>query len=571
MPIVTHRARRALPWTEMTARWRPWAILTVLCLALWLPGFFSLPPGDRDESRFALATHQMLESGDFIDIRNGAVARNQKPIGIYWMQVPFVAAARALGLAQANPVWPYRIPSLLGGLTAVLATFGFGRRLAGPRAALAGAAFLAGSLVLTAEVHIAKTDAALLGATTVAMGLLSRAWLEPARMTRAAALGFWTALAVTILLKGPVGPMVVVLTLAALATPRWRRALPPAIRALRPGLGLPLLVVLVLPWFVAIGLATHGAFFTQSVGGDLAGKLAGGDDAHGAPPGLHLLLAPVLLFAAGAPAIAAIPAVWRHRSLPETRFMLCWLVPAWLVFEAVPTKLPHYTLPLYPALALLTANWVLAASPAPRWLARFACAASWLAVLGIGAAAVALPYVVAADPRGFALAGLPTAVLCGMLLACLAVCFPDPRRTAWTMLAAAPLLFGSLEGYELPRVTPLWLAPRVAALLRAHWPAGRPGGAAFGAYGFAEPSLVFLCGSETDLVSTEPVAAAFLLGGPDHVLAVADPKLPALVADLDARGAATRILGEVGGFNYSNGRRVRLVLMTATPAAQRMK
>ncbi len=56
--------------------------------------------------------------------------------------------------------------------------------------------------------------------------------------------------------------------------------------ALRPAWGVPLMLAVVLPWFAAIGVATHGQFFHDAVGGDLAGKLAGGDDAHGAPPGL---------------------------------------------------------------------------------------------------------------------------------------------------------------------------------------------------------------------------------------------------------------------------------------------
>ncbi|RZK82887.1 MAG: hypothetical protein EOO66_25745, partial [Methylobacterium sp.] len=50
---------------------RPRLLLALFCLVLWLPGFFSLPPGDRDESRFAQATKQMLETGDFVRIQNG--------------------------------------------------------------------------------------------------------------------------------------------------------------------------------------------------------------------------------------------------------------------------------------------------------------------------------------------------------------------------------------------------------------------------------------------------------------------------------------------------------------------
>ena len=56
-----------------TRRPRLWLVL--LCLLFWLPGFFSIPPGDRDESRFAQASRQMVESGDYVRIRLGEVGR----------------------------------------------------------------------------------------------------------------------------------------------------------------------------------------------------------------------------------------------------------------------------------------------------------------------------------------------------------------------------------------------------------------------------------------------------------------------------------------------------------------
>jgi len=49
---------------------RPLALLLLLCALVWLPGFFTIPPLDRDESRFAQATKQMLETGDFVDIKS---------------------------------------------------------------------------------------------------------------------------------------------------------------------------------------------------------------------------------------------------------------------------------------------------------------------------------------------------------------------------------------------------------------------------------------------------------------------------------------------------------------------
>src|ERR1043165_10288676 len=77
-------------------RWlarRPRTVLTLLCLLLWLPGILSLPALDRDESRFAQSSRQMVESRDLVDIRFGHVPRYKKPIGIYWLQSAATAIA----------------------------------------------------------------------------------------------------------------------------------------------------------------------------------------------------------------------------------------------------------------------------------------------------------------------------------------------------------------------------------------------------------------------------------------------------------------------------------------------
>jgi len=43
--------------------------LVLLSLVLFVPGQPTLPPLDRDESRYTQATTQMFETGNFIDIR----------------------------------------------------------------------------------------------------------------------------------------------------------------------------------------------------------------------------------------------------------------------------------------------------------------------------------------------------------------------------------------------------------------------------------------------------------------------------------------------------------------------
>ena len=98
--------------------------LLALSLLAFLPGFFQIPPVDRDEARFAQATKQMVETGDYVDIRFQNEVRYKKPVGIYWMQAGAVKLGEKLGVPEARTtIWLYRIPSLIGALGAVLLTY----------------------------------------------------------------------------------------------------------------------------------------------------------------------------------------------------------------------------------------------------------------------------------------------------------------------------------------------------------------------------------------------------------------------------------------------------------------
>ena len=273
--------------------------------------------------------------------------------------------------------------------------------------------------------------------------------------------------------------------------------------ALRPGWGAPLMVAAVLPWFVAIGIETGGRFFSEAVGGDLGRKLTSGDDSHWGPPGLHLVLLAVLSF----PSCAAMPGGiingWRQRTETASRFLLAWVVPSWIVFEAVPTKLPHYTLPLYPALCLLAASWLLDPRRRPMRTRGGGIAGDCGAGIGGGARRVA---------GGAGRAGLARAAGGGGSIACQHSVRPPGLATgpgAWssiamvTALGCAALLYWGALGLELPNLRPLWIAPQVAAML----PPGP-----FGSVGFAEPSLMFLAGTGTEWLLADEGASALASG-----------------------------------------------------------
>ncbi|WP_439599222.1 glycosyltransferase family 39 protein [Falsiroseomonas sp.] len=540
--------RRPLPW------------LALLCLLLWLPGFFSIPAGDRDESRFAQASRQMVETGDLVRIRFGEVERNKKPAGIHWLQAGSVRVLETLRLGDRHDIWAYRLPSLAGALLAVLATAHFGRLLVGRRAAFLGAAMLAGCFVLGVETHIAKTDAALLGSIVLAMGLLGRAYLQPGAFGPGAAAGFWLVLGASILLKGPIAPMVAALAAVTLAVAdrSWANGAP-WLRALRPGWGLPLMVLAAAPWFIAVTIATEGRFLAEALGGDMLSKVGGADENHWGPPGYYLLSFGIAAFPAAFLVLRAAPGAWADRLQPGTRFLLAWAVPTWLVFEAVTTKLPHYVLPAYPALMLLAAAWALdpLRQAPPRWLAFLSTAGALVAAIGLGLAAAALPILADGRVDALALLGLPAAALfCWGLLRMLRDGAPA-RAGLLAVLLAIPLQATAL-GLVLPRLEAPWISPRLAAAVQAAAP-GLPD-EHFGVVGYHEPSLLFAMGGEIRLLRDGAAAADFLAGETGRLVAVGDRDLARFRAAAEAGGLPLVERGSVAGFNYSRGRRVAITL-----------
>jgi len=331
---------------------RPYVLLTLMCAFVFLPALSTLPPMDRDEARFMQATKQMVETGDYVHIRFQNEPRNKKPVGIYWLQA---AAVNLSGITDLATPWIYRLPSVLAAWLAVLVTCAAGRRWFGNVDGLMAGTILSTCLITVFEAHMAKTDATLLAATTVAMTALMIAYLQGAASTLRPAVVFWFALGVGVLIKGPVILLVAGATIATLCIAdrdiRW-------LRRLHPLYGVPVALLVVLPWLIAISSDIQGNFVADALRGDILPKLIGGQESHGAIPGTHLASALATAWPWSLLAPFVLVAAWRKRTEPVVRFLLAWLVPGWIAFELIPTKLPHYTLPLFPAFALLTAALV---------------------------------------------------------------------------------------------------------------------------------------------------------------------------------------------------------------------
>src|SRR5579885_3375002 len=119
-------ARRLNATVDFAASSHKRAIFMLILFALlcFLQGIRTLPPTNRDESRYAQATKQMFESNDFVDIRFQDQPRYRKPIGIYWLQAASVGLAKSAGISDAQQrIFFYRIPSLLNATASVLVLY----------------------------------------------------------------------------------------------------------------------------------------------------------------------------------------------------------------------------------------------------------------------------------------------------------------------------------------------------------------------------------------------------------------------------------------------------------------
>ena len=549
------RLGRMLTWAAR--RW--WLTLGLLCLVLWTPGVLSLPPLDRDESRFAQSSKQMLESLNFIDIRFGHVPRYKKPVGIYWLQS---AATAIAGLGDRSHIWTYRLPSLFGGLLAVLLCFWAARAFALPEVSWLGAALMATSVLLTAESTIATTDAVQLACLMGAMGVLLRVYLAardaaaPPPSLRLILIG-WAAFAAGILIKGPVVPAVCALTAFALiAWDRWEWRW---LKALKPLYGLGITLLIVAPWAVAITLESHGAFYEQSLGQDFAAKLAGGQESHGAWPGYYLALVTLTFWPAILFVVPGLGAAIRRHADPATRFLLVWAGASWLMFEIVPTKLPHYVLPAYPALAMLAAVWMLTPrdDDQPSWQPIL----FWLAAVqfAIGAAAFTIAPIFGLKFYGDGAPWwlmLPAGIGAVSALSALVLYL---RRSAIGAMVAASLavlaFYPALTALAAPRLERIWISPRAAALVRKDTHPGDPPPVLAG---YTEPSLVFLLGTETRLSDGTGAADAGAFQG--GLALIEDSERPAFLAHLAELEADAVKVDELTGLNYSRGKPVHITL-----------
>ncbi|MDX2119268.1 MAG: glycosyltransferase family 39 protein [Planctomycetota bacterium] len=501
---------RLVPWTDGV---RGWIALVTICLTVYLPGLTSIAPIDRDESRFAQASRQMFESvalpPDQRDpaMHSGGLAvpmvqdrpRLNKPPLVYWLQAASAAVFTG-GDPLKDHIWMYRVPGVLCAIASTLLTWRLGRRMFDRRAAFLGAVILGVCPLVVVDAHMARADQLLLTTVLAGQYWLWRLWRSrtdsvvtrqsrsnsddsatpdsvpsslPASRTSSLRLSvspslLWLILAISILAKGPIGPLVIGLTAIAFAAVHGRVGLR-WLWSLRPITGVLIVLAVCVPWLWMVGEHVgwqkyYDTIFKETITRSLEPK-----EGHWGPPGYHLILMVALLWPGsmltGVGVLRAVRIGWpraiekgqaasrwwkRRGGRDAELFCLAWTIPAWIVFELISTKLPHYTMPMYPALALLSGRAVMSAARLLKndRLARFGATACVLAgplvIAALFVASIVVVLQFTSDRASFAI-GI---AMCGTLLLLFAIPWHFAVRAArtgrWPRSQAFAIVGGTL-------------------------------------------------------------------------------------------------------------------------------
>jgi 4-amino-4-deoxy-L-arabinose transferase-like glycosyltransferase len=437
---------------------------------------------DADEPRYATATLEMMQTGDWIVPHLNGRLRFDKPVLIYWLMS---APMRLLGPSAFSA----RLVSSVAGAGLAALIFGFALRIGCARRGshLAAACILLTSLPAIIS-RAATTDASL---TLLITGMFYCAWRRRAEgFSWANHLLFWGLMGLAVLLKGPVGPAIVGLALGTQSFfdarsggssrhigPSW---------IVRWGSGLGLLLAIALPWAIAVQMQTDGSFLRESIGRHVIERTARPIEGKG---GNWLLFLPAYvpivlldLFPLTAPFLVAGVWSWHQRSDAPHRFLWCWFLPGFLLFTAVQTKLPHYPAPLLPAAILMIALWwdaraggqtPIEPGPASRWWR----AGTWIAG-GLGATVIAtLPAVAIAMrmwPLLAPLVAMGLALGGGAIAGALLWRRGDATGAVRWWLGGQALFLGLTLFWGLPAYEPLRPSPPVGRWIAENMPTPNP-------------------------------------------------------------------------------------------------
>lgn len=506
-------------------------LLVVAVIALFLPAAGLRDWWYPDEPDVALPAIEMQARGDWVvPTHNGNAWLDYPPLA-FW-------GGRLMGLVS-GAITPFgtRLPMVLFACLLVVATVCAGWRLLDQRKAL-----IAGIILIATPIfwyHVTNLQVDLGYAAFQAAGLA----LYIAGDARSGMPGVWYRIAafacfgVAILGKGPLGVLLpgLILTCWHAWNREWRRLL-----ELAP-LSLAALVV-ALPWYLLLCNRLGTDFVLNELYLQNFDRFGKSNRGHGEKGAFYYFIS--LLYDLGLWAALILPALWsgfrNRRGDRSWRLLVIWTIAPLLFFTLASTKRNVYLLPIYPAVALLIADWLVRAETGwqwawQNWSARIVAGVLLVAGVVLLAAACLWPALCAwlltilpqkLPPAGVLAGFRPAAfVLSAWLIACgawsLRAALAGRFRT-WIGLAACGAIGYSLAMWLVLPVLDTALTYRPAA----QWVAERvPAGGQVGFFvpgreATKRPSWLIHMGGGRRLVffATAEEASAWLAADPSRLL-----------------------------------------------------
>jgi 4-amino-4-deoxy-L-arabinose transferase-like glycosyltransferase len=352
-----------------------YAILFFACVLFHTLGTWGLPLIDRDEPRFAEASREMIERGNYIVPYFNNQLRLDKPPLTYWAQI---ASYHMFGEND----FAARFPSAIAAALTAILIFAWGRRIGGEKLGWWAAIIFTLSLQIFVHAKAAVADMWLVLFVTLASWagyeLLQRPTLNqgaavsrpPWAIWKSPFFVFYLALALGFLAKGPIAWTPLLTAAAVIIYARdWE-----LFRRFKFVGGILLTLVVVALWGIPALIQTGGEFFRVGIGRHVVGRSFMTLEGHGASSfGMYMLLLPfyfVTLFISFFPWSIKLPwlirKLWRNKEAgvdapgysrsPLDTYLLSGIAVVFVIFTLVSTKLPHYTLPAFPLLSLLLAR-----------------------------------------------------------------------------------------------------------------------------------------------------------------------------------------------------------------------
>lgn len=343
----------------------------IFCIVFHLLGTWSVPLIDRDEPRFAEASREMIEGGDYVVPHFNNQLRLDKPPLAYWAQV---ASFRIFGEND----FAARFPSAIAAALVAVLILAWGRRIGAERDAWWAAIIFTLSLQTFLHAKAAVADMWLVLFVTIAHwagwrllerndprdianDLTSQRFNDLAISSRGAWWIFYISLALGFLAKGPIA-WTPLLTVATMKYFYRDEQLASCFKFIR---GIVLTFAIVALWGIPALIQTHGEFLRIGIGRHVIGRSFIAMESHGSNSlGIYLLLLPfyfVTIFASFFPWSIKLPSLarklWKNRDRTDV-YLLCGIGVIFIIFTLIKTKLPHYTLPALPLLALLAARHI---------------------------------------------------------------------------------------------------------------------------------------------------------------------------------------------------------------------